>query len=86
MSQFTSGWHTCCKIVWRLTRLNNKVGDIRQQCNLVAVYMSPTGRAGPTRRDPAGYLKSLLKIVYVYMRRGPALLGEISLLFTRDLA
>ncbi len=24
--------------------------------------MSPTGRAGPTRRDPACYLKSLLKI------------------------
>ena len=40
--------------------------------------MSPTGRGGPTRRDPACYLKSLLKIVYVYMRRGPALLGEIS--------
>jgi hypothetical protein len=48
--------------------------------------MSPTGRAGPTRRDPACYLKSLLKIVYVYTRRGPALLAEISLLFTRDLA
>ncbi len=46
--------------------------------------MSPTGRAGPTQRDPACYLKSLLKIVYVYMRRGPALLGEISLLSTRD--
>ncbi len=48
--------------------------------------MSPTGRAGPTSRDPACYLKSYLKIVYVYMRRGPALLGEISLLLTRDLA
>ena len=36
-----------------------------------AVYTSPTWRAGPTRRDPACYLKSLLKIVYVYMRRGP---------------
>ncbi len=47
--------------------------------------MSPTGRAGPTRQDLAYYLKSLLKIVYVYMRRGPALLDEISLLFTQDL-
>ncbi len=32
---------------------------------LGAVYMSPTGRAGPTRRDPACYLKSLLKIVTI---------------------
>ena len=36
--------------------------------------MSPTGRAGPTRRDPACYLKSILKNVFVYMRGGLALL------------
>ena len=36
--------------------------------------MSPTGRASPTRRDPACYLKSILKNVFVYMRGGLALL------------
>ena len=36
--------------------------------------MSPTGRARPTRRDPACYFKSILKNVSVYMRGGLALL------------
>jgi hypothetical protein len=45
----------------------------------------PKGRASPTSRDPACYLTSLLKIVYIYMRRGPALLGEISLFCAQDL-
>ena len=39
-----------------------------------ADYMSPTRRASPTRRDPACYLKSILKNVFVYMRRGLTLL------------
>ena len=54
--------------------------------HLGAVYMSPTGRAGPARRDPACYMKSIFKKFSVYMRGGPALPGEISLLTTQDLA
>ena len=38
-------------------------------------------RAGPTRRDPAWYGKSVLKIVYVYMSG-----GEISIPTRRVLA
>ena len=43
---------------------------------------SPLGRASPLCRDPASQLNSLSKFVFVYMRGGPALLGEISLLTT----
>ena len=39
---------------------------------------SPIGRASPLCRDPASQLNSLSKFVFVYMRGGPALLGEIS--------
>ena len=38
----------------------------------------PLGRASPLCRDPASQLNSLSKFVFVYMRGGPALLGEIS--------
>ena len=47
---------------------------------------SPLDRASPLCRDPASQLNSLSKFVFVYMRGGPALLGGISLLTTRDLA
>ena len=43
---------------------------------------SPIGRASPLCRDPAFQLNSLSKFIFVYMRGGPALLGEISLLTT----
>ena len=39
-------------------------------------------RASLLCRDPASQLNSLSKFVFVYMRGGPALLGEISLLTT----
>ena len=45
-------------------------------------FTSPLGRASPLCRDPASQLNSLSKFVFVYMRGGPALLGEISLLTT----
>ena len=48
--------------------------------------VSPIGRASPLCRDPASQLNSLSKFIFVYMRGGPALLGGISLLTTRDLA
>ena len=43
---------------------------------------SPLGRASTPCRDPVSQLNSLSKLVFVYMREGPALLGEISLLTT----
>ena len=43
---------------------------------------SPFGRASPLCGDPASQLNSLSKFISVYMRGGPALLGEISLLTT----
>ena len=43
---------------------------------------SPLGRANPLCRDPLSQLNSSTKFVFVYMRRGPALLGGISLLTT----
>ena len=36
------------------------------------------GGEGPLCRDPASQLNSLSKFIFVYMRGGPALLGEIS--------
>ena len=39
-------------------------------------------RASPLCRDPVSRLNSLSKFVFVYMRGGPSLLGEISLLTT----
>ena len=46
---------------------------------------SPPSRAGPSCLYCLP-VKSLVKFVFVYMRGGPALLSEISLLTTRDLA
>ena len=43
---------------------------------------SSLGRASHLCRDPVSQLNSLPKSVFVYMRGGPALLGEISLLTT----
>ena len=43
---------------------------------------SPIGRASLLCRDPASQLNCLSKFVFVYMRGGPALLGENWLLTT----
>ena len=55
-------------------------------CHTMGVFTwrraSPLGRASPLCRDPASQLNSLWKFVFIYMRGGPALLGEISLLTT----
>ena len=40
--------------------------------------MGPTWRASATGRDLACYYKSKLKKVFVYMKKGPALSGQIS--------
>ena len=43
------------------------------------------GRASPLCRDPASQLNSSSKFVLVYIRRGPAFLGGISL-FTTEIS
>ena len=53
---------------------------------LIWKKVSPLGRASPFCRDPASQLNSLSKFIFVHMKAGPAFLGGISLLTTRDLA
>ena len=59
---------------------------IKTFCRIRGVFTwrraSPIGRASPLCRDPASQLNSLSKFFFVYMKGGPALLGEIWLLTT----